>query len=207
MGTSVEERRMKYMAVILLGLWVAGPAFATGELEPQNPEEPEAVAQDADPMAPAVPNPEVAPTPEPAAPPPQGSVARAVFTTGIVDREPADAVEQLSADHDRVFFFTELSGMDGQTATHRWEFGGEVVAEVPFDVGGQRWRVYSSKQLQPGWVGTWTVTVVDAAGRELSRSQLDFLPAPEVQPSEEPPAAETTIAPAAPAPEDSPAAP
>jgi len=201
---------MKFMAVILLGLWIAGPAFATGELEPQNPEVPEAATQDAAPMAQEVPDPEPArvPTPEPVAPPAQGSVAPAVFTTGVIDREPADAVEQLSADHEQVFFFTELSGMDGQTATHRWEFAGEVVAEVPFDVGGQRWRVYSSKKLQPGWVGTWTVTVVDAAGRELSRSQLDFQPAPELQPTEEEPAApEAQIAPAAPAVEDSPAAP
>ena len=95
---------MKFIAVILLGLWVAGPAFATGELEPENPEVPEAATQDAAPMAPEVSNPEEAPTPEPVAPPPQGSVARAVFTTGVVDREPADAVEQLSADHERVFF-------------------------------------------------------------------------------------------------------
>lgn len=192
---------MKFMAVILSSALVAGPAFATGELEPETPQEPEAAVQDPVEMTEPVANPEIAPTPE-AAPPPQGNVARAVFTSAVIDREPSDQLEQLTADQGRVFFFTELSGMDGQTATHRWEFGGEVMAEVPFDVGGQRWRVFSSKQLQPGWLGTWTVVVVDDSGRELSRTQLDFLPAPEAQPSEpaaEPPSPE--VAPAAPAPQ------
>ncbi len=112
---------------------------------------------------------------------PSGQVARAQFTTAMVEREPVDAIDRMQADRSRVFFFTELIGFEGHTVTHTWQYAGETFAEVPFQVGGPRWRVYSSKQLLPGWIGTWTVIVSDASGRELGRHQLDYLP-PETAP-------------------------
>ena len=96
-----------------------------------------------------------------------GEVARAQFTTGISDREPMDAITELGTDKTQVYFFTELTGFSGETITHRWEHGGETMAEVSFDVRGPRWRVWSSKQLQPGWTGEWKVSVVDGAGNVL----------------------------------------
>lgn len=126
------------------------------------------------------------PEPEPA---PAGRVARAAFTTAVVDREPTATVDRLTTDSGEVLFFTELVGLNGQTVAHRWEFQGEVVAEVEFDVGGPRWRVHSSKQLQPGWTGRWTVHVVDGAGRVLHSAAFDYVPAPastESKPEAEP---------------------
>jgi hypothetical protein len=108
-----------------------------------------------------------------------GEVARAMFATEIVDREPVDAIDSLTTGADRVFFFTELRDFGGTTVTHRWEWNGEVMAEVPFDVGGPRWRVYSTKSLQPGWVGTWTVTVLDPSGTVLETRSLEYRPAAE----------------------------
>lgn len=90
------------------------------------------------------------------------TVARGQFTSAVLDREPVDEMQSLDPSTDQVLFFTELMNMEGKTITHRWVQGGEVRAEVSFQVGGPRWRVYSSKQLQPEWVGTdWVVTVVD----------------------------------------------
>jgi hypothetical protein len=109
----------------------------------------------------------------------QGAVARAAFALDIVDREPTDAILELSNDHDRVYFFTELHRFQGQELVHRWEFGGEVVAEVPFGIDGPRWRVYSSKALDPARLGTWTVSVVDAAGAVVEQQSLDYVAAPE----------------------------
>lgn len=103
-----------------------------------------------------------------------GEVARAVFATEVVDREPVDAIDVLTTGTDRVFFFTELRDFGGTTVTHRWEWNGEVMAEVPFDVGGPRWRVYSTKSLQPGWVGTWTVTVLDPSGAVLETRSFEY---------------------------------
>lgn len=104
-----------------------------------------------------------------------GNVARAQFTTGIETREPADRVTELGNSHSEVYFFTELTDLDGHTVTHRWEHGGEIMAEVSFDVRGPRWRVWSSKQLLPNWTGEWTVAVVDEAGTILAEESFQYV--------------------------------
>lgn len=98
----------------------------------------------------------------------EGSVTRAAITSAIQDREPADKVKQISASQERVYYFTELRDMQGQTAIHRWEHKGEVKAEVSFNVGGPRWRVYSSKTLDPSWTGEWKASVIDSSGNTLA---------------------------------------
>jgi hypothetical protein len=113
-----------------------------------------------------------------AAPPPataaQGSIARAVFTTGINDREPVDQVTSLPTDKDKIYFFTEVRGMPGQTVKHRWEYNGKTMAEVEFHIGGPRWRVWSNKTLLPQWTGEWKVSVVDESGNVLSESTFTY---------------------------------
>jgi Protein of unknown function (DUF2914) len=104
----------------------------------------------------------------------KGSVARGAFTSAIVDREPQDELKALPNDHEKVYFFTELTDLAGQRVTHRWEYNGQVMAEVSFDVGADRWRTHSSKNLQPIWLGEWTVTVVDANENVLSTYKLDY---------------------------------
>lgn len=104
----------------------------------------------------------------------EGNVARGVFTSAIVDREPQDELESLSNDVEKIIFFTELADLAGQTVTHRWEYNGKVMAEVSFDVGADRWRTHSSKNLQPIWLGEWTVTVVDANENVLSIHRFDY---------------------------------
>lgn len=103
-----------------------------------------------------------------------GSVARAIFTSQIVDREPVDTLDAISRDIQQVFFFTDLRRLQDQIITHRWEHNGQVMAEVKFKVGGPRWRVYSSKNLLPGWVGSWTVVVTDESGRLLNSSSFEY---------------------------------
>lgn len=100
-------------------------------------------------------------------PVPNASVARAIFTTAVVDREPVDDLTSLPVDRDEVYFFTDLRGLEGRTVTHRWEYGGQVVSEVPFEVGGPRWRVYSKKSLKAAQAGEWTVMVLDESGWPL----------------------------------------
>lgn len=99
-----------------------------------------------------------------------GEVSRSVFALDIADREPVDSTEQVSADIGKVYFFTELNQMAGETITHRWIYADEVMAEVSFDVGADRWRVWSSKNMVPGWSGNWRVDVVNSAG-DVLRSQ------------------------------------
>ncbi|SBS35884.1 hypothetical protein MSP8887_02478 [Marinomonas spartinae] len=93
-----------------------------------------------------------------------GEVARAVFASDVIDREPIDNIgNTVKVDYSgiqKVYFFTDLRGMDGSTVSHRWLLDGQVMADIPFDIGGDRWRVWSSKRLLPGFEGTWTVQVV-----------------------------------------------
>jgi hypothetical protein len=106
------------------------------------------------------------------------NIARAQFTTGIEAREPIDRIgsvvytegQQLK----RLFYFTELRDLKGETIIHRWEHEGEVVAEVKFDVRGNRWRVYSSKYLSPHMTGQWRVIVVNSQGESLISADFTF---------------------------------
>ena len=112
---------------------------------------------------------------EPAGPPSSGYVARAQFTTEVVDREPSNRVLILANDVREVFFFTDLRGLEGQTVHHRWEFDGKVVSNVEFKVEGPRWRVYSRKDLDPFALGKWTVVVTDENGWPIKAAIFKYI--------------------------------
>lgn len=106
-----------------------------------------------------------------------GAVARSSFTLAVVNREPKAGITRLGNDQRHIYYFTELKGMAGQTATHRWLYDGQTMAEVEFRVGASRWRVWSSKTLLPQWTGTWTVSVLNDAGQEIHRESFDYVEA------------------------------
>jgi hypothetical protein len=113
---------------------------------------------------------------EDATPAAAGELARSAFATAVEDREPVDDLSSLTNDHSQVLFFTELTGLEGQTVSHRWERDGQVMADVSFDVRGPRWRVWSTKKLEPSWTGSWQVSVIDGAGRVIGSKQLSYVP-------------------------------
>ncbi len=100
-------------------------------------------------------------------PDPRWQVARAQFTSGIKNREPVDRVVVATPQLEAVYFFTDLRNLAGRTVTHRWRYEGKPVSLVPFQVGGDRWRVYSKKVIDPEQVGEWSVTVLDESGWPL----------------------------------------
>ena len=109
---------------------------------------------------------------------PPGYVKRAVFTTAIKKREPTNNISKLPNDQPKIYYFTDLSGMQGQKVKHRWIYKGKVMGEKEFKVKGPRWRVYSSIWLYPHWLGDWTVSTVDRRGRTLSRNTFSYTKAP-----------------------------
>lgn len=135
------------------------------------------------------------PSAEPVAAQP-GEVSRAAFTTAIQDREPTDEISSATTDSNTVYYFTELKNLQNQAITHRWEYNGEVMAEVKFNVGGPRWRVWSSKQLQDDWTGAWKVSVINAAGEVINTQNLEYqkAAAEEKQVAEESPAVANEVA-------------
>lgn len=107
----------------------------------------------------------------------KGSVVRSIFTNEVKDREPTNTLK--TADADKVYYYTELRDMNGQTATHRWEHDGKVVSEIKFNVGSNRWRVWSSKTFMPQTSGDWKVSVLNGAGEVISEESLKVTAAAE----------------------------
>ncbi len=103
-----------------------------------------------------------------------GSVTRSIFTTQVTEHEPIDKIETLTVNHNSVFYFTELRDMSGQTAIHRWEYNGNVMAETKFNITGPRWRVWSSKNLLPSWTGEWKVSVLNGVGDIISEDVFSY---------------------------------
>ena len=188
MGIERNERRI-LAAVAMAGiLGAASAGWAVAEIE--TPSEPD--VEQAMPPVGTEPAPRVAPQSMEATPPQverkslpdpamdaamatAGEVARSAFTREVLEREPQGEVQALENDATEIAYFTELRGLDGHRVTHVWEFNGESMAEVAFEVRGERWRVHSTKRLDPSWTGTWTVSVLDADGRELSRETFDYV--------------------------------
>lgn len=104
-----------------------------------------------------------------------GEVSRAVFTTSIEDREPVMAVDSINSNNfSSISFFTELNDLQGHNITHQWVFNDKVMFEKSFEVNGERWRVWTSKTLLPGWTGTWTVRVLDGDRSELVSKSFEY---------------------------------
>jgi type IV secretory pathway VirB10-like protein len=68
----------------------------------------------------------------------------------------------------RLTLFTELRGLAGETVSHRWRHDGKSMAVIPFKVGGDRWRVHSSKRVTAAMRGSWQVVVTDSRGATLA---------------------------------------
>jgi hypothetical protein len=94
------------------------------------------------------------------------SVKRAVICTGIVNHEPIDALTHVPATTGKVFFFTEIAGMEGKTITHRWIKDGSKVADIRISIASNRYRCHSSRSVS-GKTGNWTAQVLDEDGKTL----------------------------------------
>ena len=46
--------------------------------------------------------------------------------------------------------------------------------EKTFEVGGTRWRVWTSKTLLPSWTGTWTVNILDDDRSVLETKSFEY---------------------------------
>lgn len=135
-------------------------------------------------------SPAPAATSSPAAPAPTAStapattpqVSRAAFTSAIAGREPVDQLTQTNAGQ-QVYYFTELTGLQGHVITHKWERDGAFQLGLQFPVSSSPWRVNSSKSISPNLPGTWTVTVQNDDGSILRRDTLLVNPVQPVIPA------------------------
>jgi len=103
------------------------------------------------------------------------SVTKAVFTTAVVDGKPTDFRSEIENSVPKVFFFTVLEGMVGQTVSHRWKYQGKMMAVAKIDIKSDPDKVWSSNEMKPEWTGIWKVEVVDGSGQVIGRRTLAFL--------------------------------
>lgn len=98
------------------------------------------------------------------------NVARAIFTTSIIDREPVDQVLVLSNTAKKIYFFTDLRHFEGQTVTHKWIYNNKTESVKKFKVKGPRWRVFSRIDINPAKLGKWSVVVQNESGISVKAS-------------------------------------
>jgi len=102
-------------------------------------------------------------------------ITRSAFTTEIKDKEPVSDLKEVSTNITRIYFFTEISGLNGHTITHRWEYNGQVLAEINFAVNAKRWRTWSSKNMLSSWTGKWQVSVLDEGGNIIEQKEFEYV--------------------------------
>lgn len=90
----------------------------------------------------------------------------------VVDHELVGEADRF-AEGKRVWYWTLIQGgTAGESIDHVWLHDGEEVSRVRLEVGGERWRTTSYKDLAPGSEGDWAVEARDEAGRLLARSEF-----------------------------------
>ena len=101
------------------------------------------------------------------------TINRFVTCQGIEDREPANETKTFAAGTETAYAFLEARNISADVEVNVvWIYDGNEVARVPLSIRqGNRWRTYSTKQLE-GRPGAWQVQVQDAQSAVLA--SLDF---------------------------------
>ena len=105
---------------------------------------------------------------------PHKNISQAVFAKSVENRTPIQIMTEADESLGKIYFFTNIRHLSGDRITHRWIYKDKVKAEVSFDIKGNRWRVWSSKNLWHTWKGTWQVDVVNAKGEVLLSKTFEY---------------------------------
>ncbi len=95
-------------------------------------------------------------------------------TSGIKDREPVDSLCETAKNS--IYFFTDLRQLNGKTVRHQWIHEDYVESEKAFEVGGDRWRVWSRKSLDKTSEGVWILAVLDENDELLAVKRFKYSP-------------------------------
>ncbi|MDR1693638.1 MAG: DUF2914 domain-containing protein [Lactobacillaceae bacterium] len=101
----------------------------------------------------------------------------AQFTSNIEERQPVDALEVITFDKEgleNIIFFTDIRNEEGKTIYHVWKNGENEIYKHKFNIGGARWRVWSSvAKLRFTPEDTISVEVVDDTGNILYSDSVE----------------------------------
>ncbi len=100
----------------------------------------------------------------------QLAVDESAIALDVIDRMPVGADSTFTADVERVYFWTRISGAPegGTTIHHVWIHGGQEMADLELNIGAPSWRTWSNKAIMEDWTGDWRVEVRDDAGNVLA---------------------------------------
>jgi len=104
------------------------------------------------------------------------NVSRAALTYGINNKEPVGEITQTVTVSKKkptwVYYFTELSSMNGSKVYHEWLKNGVLVSRQALVISGDTWRTSSRKLLSGSEQGKWAVRMVDEKGRLLNEKKF-----------------------------------
>jgi hypothetical protein len=104
----------------------------------------------------------------------KASANKLTFTSAVNNHEPADDLSTLDNSHTRIFFYAVLNNAQDQEITFRWSYNGVTQAEVKQTPKYPHFRTYTSKELDPSKLGTWTVEILDADGNSLGKKTFEY---------------------------------
>jgi len=104
-------------------------------------------------------------------PMPNTVVRRAVICSGVSNHEPIDSLTTVPHGVGKVFFVTEVAGLEGKTITHRWTKDGNKMADIRISIASNRYRCHSSRSVA-GRSGNWTVQVLDDDGDVIAERRF-----------------------------------
>ena len=93
--------------------------------------------------------------------------------TNIVDRTPQGVEGKFDPSVGKLYAFTRVVGAEHHTKVHhRWYWGDQLMATVDLPVQSVSWRTWSSKNIEPHWIGNWKVEIVGEDGAILDTVQF-----------------------------------
>jgi hypothetical protein len=91
---------------------------------------------------------------------------------GLEPGPPIDLPVRLSQGQARkIYFFTELRGLNGRSVLHRWEWNGRMMKERQLRPASELWRAYTAMTIGGDMRGSWRVSAVDATTDKVLAEQ------------------------------------
>lgn len=107
-------------------------------------------------------------------------IVKAQLTHGVNKSEPVDRlgnVVSMNADKlIKVYLFTGMEGLKGETLYHDWYLSGKKMARVKIKVRSNQTSASSSKFIDQYMMGDWKVQVTTSRGDELVSARFNVTP-------------------------------
>lgn len=104
------------------------------------------------------------------------NIKRFIISSSVKTNEPVGTINDIIFDNNiaTVYAFSEVSNLNNTTLYYIWSLDDKDVAKVKVNVGGNRWRSYSSKFIQPNMHGEWKVELQNGQGEILAINRFYY---------------------------------